>query len=333
MLNPASRNFQMLPELLVSASNTLAGGPTAPEMVMFMPAGKHTITAEYKGKPETLEVTVAEADATTLQASFNEILAAGGPEPSIGFDHKPGPAAFWPKGFKWQAGDKPGIYVMAEWTPGGVAAVTAAAGQRANYRFFSPTFCFDKGRITGLPKRGEIGSLVNNPAFRQIAAVAASDQSQPSNAMTEAEIAALKAELEASKTASAAAAAEVKKMKETVAATAVSQAVEDGKIAAQDTAKQDRYKALLVADPANKSLLDDLPVKFAIKAADTGGTAPLNAAEKEVSGEVVEARAWDIFNGSKVSGNRMSWREAFTAAQSQCGCLASDDPKTAIEAA
>jgi small-conductance mechanosensitive channel len=59
-----------------------------------------------------------------------------------------------------------------DWTSAGRAAI-----EGRDYSYFSPTFLVSKDGIpTGLTGRGEIGSLVNDPAFEEIPRIAASHQ-------------------------------------------------------------------------------------------------------------------------------------------------------------
>lgn len=319
-----------MPDLIqVEAAYALSEGSTPPEWVMWMPAGKHTIKASKNGRPDVLTLTVTERDAAKLQA---ELASKTGPEHYIGFDHLPGSRASIPLEFAWKTEPKPGIYFKCRWTPDGKKAVTAGEGESANYGYFSPTFMADeKGNVTGLPPSGEIGSLTNNPAFREILKVAASEPSTANN-MTEAESAALKAEIETLKAAKAASDAELKKTKESVACAAVAQAVNDGKIAAQDTAKQDRYKALIVEDAANAALLDDLPVKFtATKAANVGGQTAQGVTKDAgfVVGEQIIKRAADLCNASEAKGNPIGWHAAWQQAREELGNLPSTEKQSA----
>jgi phage I-like protein len=315
----------------VSAQNAIQAGTTAPGWVMWMPAGEHEIRATKNGKPSKLTVTVTEADAAKLQAALATLKASGGPEPYVGFDHNDGPAGFWAEEFAWKSGEKPGIYLKARWTPRGKSAVTAGDGESADYRYFSPTFMADDaGNITGLPASGEIGSLVNNPAFRQIAAVAASESS-PSNRMTDAEIQALQAENTRLKGEKDTLAADLKKQKENNAAAAVSAAVDAGKIAAQDTDEQNFWKASHLEKPEEtRKRLDNLPVRFAIKAAQIGGQEPAGSGEpREVNGAVIRARAQDLLNAARSQGRCISWQQAWIAAEAEAGALPSTAKVTA----
>lgn len=137
--------------------------------IVFLPEGTHTITASVGGKPKTLTVTVDDR----VLAGFAEDLAKrqeSNVRPFAGFDHKPGAASFIPQAFRYEPGV--GLLLDVEWTAAGRAAI-----EGRDYSYFSPTFLVSKDGIpTGLTGRGEIGSLVNDPAFEEIPRIAASHQ-------------------------------------------------------------------------------------------------------------------------------------------------------------
>lgn len=137
--------------------------------IVFLPEGTHTITASVAGKPKTLTVTVDDR----VLAGFADDLARrqeSNVRPFAGFDHKPGAASFIPQGFRYESGV--GLLLDVEWTAAGRAAI-----EGRDYSYFSPTFLVSKDGIpTGLTGRGEIGSLVNDPAFEEIPRIAASHQ-------------------------------------------------------------------------------------------------------------------------------------------------------------
>lgn len=137
--------------------------------IVFLPEGTHTITASVGGKPKTLTVTVDER----VLAGFAEDLAKrmeSNVRPFAGFDHKPGAASFIPQSFRYEPGV--GLMLDVDWTSAGRAAI-----EGRDYSYFSPTFLVSKDGIpTGLTTRGEIGSLVNDPAFEEIPRIAASHQ-------------------------------------------------------------------------------------------------------------------------------------------------------------
>jgi len=103
-------------------------------------------------------------------ASFSEDLTnrhARNVRPFAGFDHAPGAASFLPKEFRYEPGT--GLVLDVEWTAAGKAAI-----EGKDYSYFSPNFLLINGIPSGLAKHGEIGSLVNEPAFEAMERIAAS---------------------------------------------------------------------------------------------------------------------------------------------------------------
>ena len=142
--------------------------------IVFMPEGKHSITASVDGRAKTVDV---EVDSRVL-ASFQEDLEKrkeSNVRPFAGFDHKTGAASFIPLEFRYE--DGVGLVLDIEWTKAGREAV-----EGKDYSYFSPSFLMKDGIPLGLPKRGEVGSLVNDPAFEDIPRSAASNN-QPQSEM------------------------------------------------------------------------------------------------------------------------------------------------------
>ena len=143
----------------------------APSEIMWMPPGRHTITASRAGKPVTLDVNVTENGARRVAAQLSEYIAAAqrgiGDHPYYDFNHDDKEASAHPKSFRW-GGDDPlqgGIRSPVDWTGTGKQAVLGK-----DYRRFSPSFYVDKsGEITGIPVN--CGGLVNRAAFQRIAPV------------------------------------------------------------------------------------------------------------------------------------------------------------------
>jgi phage I-like protein len=71
-----------------------------------------------------------------------------------------------PRAFRWDPAR--GVMLKVDWTRSGQRAVLGN-----DYGYFSPCFLTDGSTVAGLPKTGEIGSLVNEPAFRDIPPIAA----------------------------------------------------------------------------------------------------------------------------------------------------------------
>ena len=135
--------------------------------IVFLPEGQHRISATVGGKPKTVDVSV---DASVL-AAFEEDLAkrqAANVRPFGGFDHRAGAASFIPKSFRYEEGV--GLVLDVEWTAAGRSAI-----EGRDYSYFSPTFLLSAAGVPyGLAPRGEVGSLVNDPAFEEIPRIAAS---------------------------------------------------------------------------------------------------------------------------------------------------------------
>ncbi len=136
------------------------------QSIVYLPEGNHQITATKNGQPAKLDVSV---DSECL-AYFAQDLTdrqSQNVRPFAGFDHKPGPASFIPLEFRYE--DGLGLVLDVEWTSAGKEAI-----EGKTYSYFSPTFLLGKdNKPIGLPDNGEIGSLVNDPAFQSIPRIAA----------------------------------------------------------------------------------------------------------------------------------------------------------------
>jgi hypothetical protein len=175
---------------------SLDSGTEPPSEIMVFPGGVHEITATQAGKPIRTQVSVDQSTAGILQASLETHRAAGPQKPFFDFDHKKEAASAWPLEFIWRQAPMPGVYARVEWSKAGAEAV-----QGKMYRAFSPSFYIDKqnpARVTGTPL--DMGSLVNDPAFKKISPLWAKDASSESEGknkkhMTPEELAALQARL------------------------------------------------------------------------------------------------------------------------------------------
>ncbi len=139
--------------------------------LLYLPEGEHEICATINGEPGKRRVSVTEACVAAFQRDLSAMLeaaeAGNAPRPCGFFDHKNGAAAFLPRGFRWQEGK--GVMLDLEWTHAGQAAV-----EGKDYAYFSPRFALDGESPAGLLSDGvEVGSLVNDPAFRRMEEVAA----------------------------------------------------------------------------------------------------------------------------------------------------------------
>jgi len=149
-----------------------------PTRIVYLPEGTHEVQGSVNGKAAKRTITVGPDSLEALQAGLASRLAKK-VRPHGGFDHKEGKASFIPKAFEYEAGR--GVVLDLEWTKSGAEAI---AGK--DYSYFSPSFMASKGTglPIGLPTHGEIGSLVNEPAFEAIEKIAASHQSEDQPDMT-----------------------------------------------------------------------------------------------------------------------------------------------------
>ena len=144
-----------------------------PGAIQYMPPGRNVINAWSDGVPVRRVIHVDRAAAQRLQSDLEAKQAAAeageAPRPCGFFDHEKKAASFIPLRFDWD--DAQGVLLDVEWTNAGR---TAVAGR--DYSYFSPRFTADAedGTVLGLTDNVEVGSLVNNPAFRTIERIAAS---------------------------------------------------------------------------------------------------------------------------------------------------------------
>ena len=155
---------------------------TAPDEIVFVPAGTHEVRASVDGKAAKCTVTATELTASLLnqelQDAINQSLAGEMSRPFLDFQHEHGRAAAHPVEFYWDA-DR-GVILKLEWTPAGRAAV-----EGKEFSYFSPEVDWDSKtqQIIGLIQPGAVGGLVNIPAFQKQNRLAA-ELSKP-NAMPE----------------------------------------------------------------------------------------------------------------------------------------------------
>lgn len=157
---------------IAAAFTTALDSATIPSEICYIPEGEHDISATVNGKPGTVRVRVPRERGQEITGRLQAALAARQAEnvrPHFGFDHKEGPASALPQSFRYE----PGVGVMCslDWTASGRAAI-----EGKDWSYFSPCFLLgDDGTPNSLPAKGEMGSLVNSPAFRSIQRIAASD--------------------------------------------------------------------------------------------------------------------------------------------------------------
>lgn len=138
----------------------------APACIVYMPEGEHFINASIGGRQKVI------VDRSCLEGLQRDLALklTQNVRPVCYFDHKTGPASFIPAAFDYM--DGVGVILKGEWTESGKKAVLGR-----DYSYFSPAFKLNMTtcRPVGLePDDIEVGSLVNDPAFENIARIAAS---------------------------------------------------------------------------------------------------------------------------------------------------------------
>lgn len=164
-----SKSALMVREITAAFANAL---PEAPGSIVFIPEGESTITPFVDGKPKSVVVKLDASNGASIAEKLNAQLAArhaANVRPWLDFEHKGGKASGIPKAFSYVEGS--GIVMDVEWTSAGKQAI-----EGKDFSYFSPTFLLaDDGTPQGIPERGALGGLVNEPAFRNIPRIAASD--------------------------------------------------------------------------------------------------------------------------------------------------------------
>lgn len=252
----------------------------APQWIMYMPGGVHTIHATRGEAPVEATILVDRDTAAVLQQSLESWLAAGR-RPYIDLDHDHGGAAGWVQEFAWRD-DPPGVYARIEWSSRGREAVTGKV-----YRYFSPSFYAsddEPARVIGAPL--DMGGLVNDPAFERIQPIWSrrwSTHMTQEDVKEQLEVArkalASARERAASDTDATAAAqaleaaqARVKELESALhtlhaerAEAAVRAAIDRGALPAADEALHARWRSLLISDPSASELLAKLPAHPAMR--------------------------------------------------------------------
>lgn len=164
-----------MPALITAAfSSPLPDG--IPAEIVYLPEGEHRITPFVDGKAKAITVKVPAGKGAEIAASLQSGLEkrqAGNVRAWFDFEHKSGKASALPTSFRYEPGK--GIMASIEWTGAGRKAI-----EGKDFSYLSPTFLIDDhGFPSGLPERGPLAALVNEPAFRDIPRIAASDGSNP----------------------------------------------------------------------------------------------------------------------------------------------------------
>ena len=228
---------------IITAALTSAVSKDAPGEIVYIPVGANKINATVNGKAAEVVVNVpveqGAAIAASLQASLEKRLAST-VRPRLAFDHsKAGPASGHPQAFSFDPAR--GIILAASWSNSGKAAI-----EGGDYGYFSPTFHIDdKGFPSALPEKGEIGSLVDEPAFRNIGLVAAADSDNETNPIKTMSL--ILAHLGIDTAAEGAESAAVAKIQATEAELATIKAANATLVAAAEAATKARHEALIEA--------------------------------------------------------------------------------------
>jgi hypothetical protein len=163
---------QLILAAFTSALSSAGGKP--PDEIVYLPEGEHQITATVDGKPKTIKVNVPASKGPEITARLQSALSqrhSSNVRPHFAFQHQTGAASGIPQSFRYEPGV--GIMCSVDWSGSGAAAIS-----NKDFSYFSPVFLLgDDGTPDSLPEKGELGSLVNEPAFRSMPRIAAADAS------------------------------------------------------------------------------------------------------------------------------------------------------------
>lgn len=158
--------------LLIASALSSPLGDSLPTEIVYIPEGEHRIHPTVNGKPKAVTVKVPVERGSEIAAALQSALEkrkGSNVRPWFDFEHKAGKASALPQSFRYEPGK--GIVAAVEWTNAGRAAV-----EGKDFSYFSPVFLLgENGLPAGIPERGPLGALVNEPAFREIPRIAAKD--------------------------------------------------------------------------------------------------------------------------------------------------------------
>lgn len=287
--------------------------PAAEDWIQWMPGGSHPITARRGARTVSLTVEVTPAGAAAMQRSLQEHLAGGRQRPYFDFAHEGKAASAWPLEFAWREDPEPGIYARVEWSQAGREAVEGrtyrafspmffvdehneVSGAPLNmgalvndpaFRAIAPLWARDatgfqpqshstEDRMSELSTKTELAALQAKVAALEDENTALKAREGQEQEEAAAAIAARDAELAEAKRRLEELNRESKERARRDAEAIVASAVSRGAIAPKDTAGQERWRDLIVADPKNAELLARQPGNPALSAArspDTGRAA------------------------------------------------------------
>lgn len=274
------------------------------EWVQWMPGGEHSITATQRGKKITTVVKVTPTGASAVQAALEDYLHNERQRPFFDFNHDGKTASAWPLEFAWRETPEPGIYARVEWSGSGKTAIRnkdyrafspsfflnpdkQVAGAPMNmgalvndpaFRSIAPLWARRAGddsntndgnndtTMNGDTQAAELAALQAKIVAleQENAEVKARDESNTTE-LSEA-IKAKDAELEEVRNKFAEMERLTKERARRDAEAIVASAVTRGVIPPKDTAAQEKWRELIVADPKNADLLAGQPGKPAVAA-------------------------------------------------------------------
>ncbi len=148
----------------------------APDEIVYMPLGRHEISASKNGKPAVVKVFVTRSVAEKFDAQLKQAIADAAEgkasRPFVDFQHEGGRAAAIPTGFSWNASK--GIMLHLDWTASGRAAI-----EGRDFSYFSPEWVQSGEEPSSLALPGPVGGLVNTPAFQNLGKIAAALTTNP----------------------------------------------------------------------------------------------------------------------------------------------------------
>ncbi|MEI7730177.1 MAG: phage protease [Verrucomicrobiota bacterium] len=134
---------------------------------MVMPAGQHTGNFTQGGALAQRAVVVEPGAATALNEQLQAVNGRTKQRAYFDFNHEEREASGWPTGFYWKTGEAPGVYCRVELSQAGAEAI-----QGKNFRAFSPVFYVTRTNPAKVICKPDadlcLGSLVNEPAFKEI---------------------------------------------------------------------------------------------------------------------------------------------------------------------
>jgi phage I-like protein len=162
--------FNVAMKRTIECLASLIADAGVPDEFVYIPEGKHRIFP--KSNPDGVWVNMPADRGEIIAAAFNKDLEQRQKQnvkPWIDFEHaNKGPSAGEPTGFRYEKGK--GLMCSASWSSAGRAAI-----EGRDFRYFSGRFDLEGDLPCGLPERGPLGGLVNEPAFREIPAITASE--------------------------------------------------------------------------------------------------------------------------------------------------------------